>query len=332
MMMRLKAVPFPTRLAWLLPVALTLLAVLLMPTATSDAERRLLLSAVLFDATVSTAFLYWFTTPRPDRRLHATLGVLLRGVLIVALAFPAVRQVLWLELLGVGAGIFTLLRGLRQPLPAGYAELDELERAYAYWDRLTPTPRLTRMVLSDVLLWRGLFRRPALPDGRHFGTRRGSTAGATLTLLTFLTVMESLPVHFLLVERFHTAALWHLGLNAVSTVWLFAYARALTTRPVTVSYRRLYLRTGLHWTASTPVANVQEARPHDPAQDADTLNLARDLLSQPVLNVTLIFARPVTVHGLFGKTLETSRVCLHLDDPKAFLAALGGHPELSVSR
>lgn len=151
MLKRLHAVPLPTRLSWLLPALVTLAGTLLIPLDTDERFRQLLTYAVLLGATLTTAALYWFTTPRPDRHGHATLGVALRGVAIVALAFGNTcgrNCSRWAWLLSTCC----VARASRCPL--GTTKLDDLERTYAFFDRLTPTPRATRMALQDALLHR----------------------------------------------------------------------------------------------------------------------------------------------------------------------------------
>lgn len=236
-------------------------------------QRPLMLYAALFDASVSTALFVWLATPRAERRLHGAVQTAARGALLMALLFPVLRQSVWVGARGVGAAAYFALRGLRQPLPEGYAELDDLERRYAAYARLFPDSRLGRALLFDRALWVHPLRRPRLPEGQHFATRQGAGTGSTLVLLVFLTVMESLPVHFILVQRSHNAALVHLGANLLGVALVVAYGRALGTRPVTVGRRRLYLRSGLHWTASTPRVNVAEARPVSP-EDAGLHSLA----------------------------------------------------------
>ncbi|MPY65226.1 hypothetical protein F8S09_00765 [Deinococcus sp. SDU3-2] len=273
----------------------------------------------LVDATVSTALIVLLVTPAAQRGWHSLLGVGLRGVALTALVFPEVRAYLWLDLLGLLVGGVMLRRGFRTPLPEGYAELDDLERLYAFWGRLSRSPRLARLPLYDLLLFRHLVVRPRLPEGQHFGTRRGATTGATFTLLVFGSGVEGLLAHVLL-ERWNTAAAWiWTGLNGLGLLWLLAYGRALATRPVTVGRRRLYLRSGLHWTGSTPLANVEEAVPYDAERDAGAPCIAIDVKS----NVTLRFAQPVRLYGVYLTEREVERVALHLDDPAAFLKALG---------
>ncbi|MCP2015730.1 hypothetical protein L1280_002906 [Deinococcus sp. HSC-46F16] len=317
MVSRLRAVPVHVRLSWLLPLAFVLAALALAVTS-PDEPRARFAHLALVDATLSTALVVLLLTPVAQRNWHAFLGVGLRGVALTALVFPEVRAYLWLDLMGLAVGGVLVGRGWRLPLPEGYSELDDLERLYALCGRLSRTPRLTRLPLYDLLLFRHLFVRPRLPEGQHFGTRRGATTGATLTLLVFGSAVEGLLAHVLL-ERWNPTAAWvWTGLNVAGLLWLLAYGRALATRPVTVGRRRLYLRSGLHWTGSTALANLEEAAPYGAGEDADALCIAIDV--RP--NVTLRFTEPVRLYGVYLTEREVRQVTLHLDDPAAFLRAL----------
>lgn len=281
--------------------------------------------AALFDATVTTAALVLLLTPRARRSLSALTPLLLRGLALAVFAFPVLREQTWLLALPALLAGGTVVQGLRRPLPREYRDLDDLERAYAFAGRFAVPPRLLRAALQEGLMLGHLLRRPRLPPGQHFGTRRGATTGMMMGALIFVSVLEGLLLHTVL-ARWSDAVAWGITtLHGLSVLWLLAYARALTLRPVTVG-RRLYLRAGLHWTGSTPPSNVRAAFPHDPATDSDAVNIAVGM--KP--NVTLTFASPTALLGLVGSERQVRRVSLHLDDPEAFAAALNARPTLTA--
>lgn len=317
MLARIQSVPLHIRFSWLFPCFLLVTAWALLISDPAG-NRAALATSTLFDMTVTTAFLVWWFTPRQQRKWRAQWGQMLRGVALTALLFPEVRQYLALELVGLVFSAYYFGRGWRTPLPTGYAELDDLERVYAYFERFSPRPQLVRALLFDVMLFSHLLVRPHLPTGQHFGTRHGASTGTTFTLLAFMSVVEGLLVH-VLVERWSLPAAWVLsGLTALGMLWMLAYGRALATRPVTVSHRRLYLRSGLHWTASTPLANLAGACAYNAETDQDASKIAIDV--KP--NVTLTFTQPVRLLGLYWFEKETSKIALHVDDARGFLAAL----------
>ncbi|WP_420597171.1 hypothetical protein [Deinococcus sp.] len=236
---------------------------------------------------------------------------------LCGLAFPVLRPLLWLEVGWLGVLAQQAWTGLRRPLPTDYAERDEPQRLYLWCERLTARPRLLRPLLFEGLLLSHLIRRPELGKGQRFGTRQDATTGGMLGMLLFVSGVEGWLSHLLL-SRWNDAAAWTwTGLNIAGCVWLLAYGRALAVRPVTLTERWLYLRSGLHWTLSVPRGDVLEAGLL-PSQDEAFFNLAID--NPP--NVGLTFRRPLTLLGLSGAERTVTVVKLHLDEPRAFLKAL----------
>lgn len=275
--------------------------------------------AALFDATITASALVWWLTPKASRRPRQLLTTAAQGVALCGLAFPSLRHLLWLELGGLGLVGWQAYTGLRQPLPAEFAERDDLERAYAWWERLSLWPRLLRMATFEMTLLSHLVRRPRLPSGQHFGTRQDATTGGMLGMVLFLNAVEGWLSHLLLSRADDGVAWGWTGLNIYGAVWLLAYGRALAVRPVTLSGARLYLRSGLRWTLSVPRSEVLEVSLLTP-QHADAFNLAID--NPP--NVYLRFRRPATLLGLYGSERQVSAIRLHLDQPREFVREFSG--------
>ncbi|WP_225429953.1 hypothetical protein [Deinococcus detaillensis] len=317
MLARWQTAPLHTRVSRLFPVGVIVLVLVMHRALPLPDSPFPLAYAALFDATVTASALVWWLTPKASRRPKQLMMVAAQGVALCVLAFPALRHLLWLELGGLGLAGWQAYMGWRQPLPADFAERDDLERAYLWWERLSLRPRLFRMVVFEMTLLSHLVRRPRFAAGRQFGTRKDATTGGMLGMLLFLNLVEGWLSHLLLSHWNLTAAWLWTNLNIMVAVWLLAYGRALALRPVTISQRRLYLRSGLHWTLSVPRSEMLEASLLT-AQDTEAFNLAID--NPP--NVRLTFRRPLTLLGIYGTERQVSAVKLHLDDPKMFLTCL----------
>lgn len=317
MLVRLQTVPLHVRLSRLFPVFVVLLGLALTVSASPDA-RSMFAFTTLFDATVSTALLVWLFTPKAERQFRRLWGVVLVGAALTALVFPELRRWLLLDLLGSVVAVGFFLRGLRRPLPTDFNHLDDLERCYTFIDRLTRAPKLTRLLVFDVVLLSHLLVRPRLPAGRHFGTRYGATTGPMAGMFLFLLLSESLLTHLIVTLWSHFVAWMLTGVSGLAALWLLAYARALAVRPITIGKRRLYLRSGLQWTGSTSLANVVEARPFKQNENADAHSIA--VGNTP--NITLIFRRPVHLYGPYWVEANAQKIALQVDDAQGFLAAL----------
>lgn len=80
---------------------------------------------------------------------------------------------------------------------------------------------------------------------------------------------------------------------------------------------RLHLNAGLLWTGSVALSDLAQVQAGAPSE-AGVLPLHR----QARANVTLRFARPVTLYGFLGRPQVTGAVSLSVDDPRAFIDAL----------
>lgn len=305
-------------MAWLWPVLSLVLGLALIWTEPDPAQHDLLWRLTVFDASLSTGLIVFLVTPAGQRRLEPIFGAVLRGLLLAALVFPEVRHFLWLEFALAAFGLKYVVQGLRKPLPAGFDELDDLERTYAYWLRFSAAPKVHQILLFELTLLKHLLLRPRLPEGEHFGTRRGASTGSTFVLLVFFGLVEGLLAHTLL-RQWNEAAAWiWTGAELLGLLWLLAYGRALAVRPVTVGQRRLYLRSGLRWTASTPLANVTGVRRFDSGRDAQIQSIAVDVTPNVVLN----FTAPVRLYGLYHQEWMVREIALHVDDLQPFMVAV----------
>ncbi|MFT2719907.1 hypothetical protein ACMT4L_07875 [Deinococcus sp. A31D244] len=298
---------------WVLP-GVTVALVFLMAEWVPPEVRPWLVGLALFDLTVTAALIASRTRLRGERHPEALAWVLARGVLVAWLLLPLSRG--WwpvaaaLGLVGLGVVAF----GLTRPLPAGAVRLEGLERRIVSWSRVTPRSGLGAWLAWEGAVWAHLLGRARGPSGTPFRSSTG--AGAEFTLLIFLSVMEAVPVHFMLAARDERAALVHLLVNALGVLWCAGHLRALRGRGVVLG-ERLHLNVGLLWTGSVALSDVAQVQAAAPGE-AGVLRLHR----QARANVMLRFARPVTLYGFLGQPQVTQAVSLHVDDPRALTATL----------
>lgn len=298
---------------WVLP-GVTVALVFLMAGRVPPEVRPWLVGLALFDLTVTAALIASRTRLRGERHPEALAWVLARGVLVAWLLLPLSRG--WwpvaaaLVLVGLGVVAF----GLTRPLPAGAAQLEGLERRIVSWSRVTPRSGLGAWLAWEGAVWTHLLGRARGPSGTAFRSSTG--AGAQFTLLIFLSVLEAVPVHFMLAARDERAALVHLLVNGLGVLWCAGQLRALRVRGVVLG-ERLHLNAGLLWTGSVALGDIAQVQA-GASSEAGVLPLHR----QARANVTLRFARPVTLYGFLGRPQVTGAVSLHVDDPRAFMDAL----------
>ena len=273
--------------------------------------RRYRLSPLVLGTVISTclALAYWLLPAPywPQVPLLKLLPAALEGLTLFVLATRGRRLVRAWQ--AAGATETRVLPRLRRALEQGFgvagvllvAELDMLRYAVlGWWERL-----------------------PAPPPGTAvFSSHRESGFGALLVAACFGLLVESAALHLLVRLWSPTAAAWLLVADAYALLLFIAHGHAVRLQPTVLTAEALLVRVGFFWQVAVPRAALPTAEllRGDCAADAETLNLARPLLTAP--NVLLTFAAPITVTGPYGMRRAARRLAVHLDQPPQFLAAL----------
>ena len=108
------------------------------------------------------------------------------------------------------------------------------------------------------------------------------------------------------------------ALSVYGAVWLVAMARSFALRPILVIGNELEIRAGLLATLRVPLARIARATPISEAAAGDWKMLP---LSAP--NLRLSFTMPVEARTIYGRRRTVRHVVLPVDDPGAFVDALG---------
>ena len=243
----------------------------------------------------------------PSRRLLRLLPAVLEGGTMLALAIRS-RALLRAYR---AAGAHETRPLLRLRLAAGQvlgeagvllvAELDMLRFAVLGWWEATPT---------------------VPPGAVALASHRESGFGALLVVACFGLVIESAALDLLVRLWSPVAAGWLLVADAYALLLFIAHGHAVRLQPTVLTADVLLVRVGFVWQVVVPRSNWPSAEQlrGDFAADAETLNLARPLLTAP--NVMLTFAAPVLVTGPYGIRRTARRLALYLDQPAALLDAL----------
>jgi hypothetical protein len=158
-------------------------------------------------------------------------------------------------------------------------------------------------------------------------TYRSARSGSVVGGLGLVIAIETVALHLWLAAR-HPVAAWALTAGSLATLgWLAADYRALGRGAVLLDGDTVDLRVGRRAAVRLPrTAVLTVARPTwrdlpaagTPAA-ADYLNLTKPATP----NVLLTLSAPTTVRLPGGLTRQARRLGVRLDDPDAFVAALG---------
>ncbi|WP_243304388.1 hypothetical protein [Geothrix oryzisoli] len=285
---------------------------------------------VLLALRVVGMILAWRRQQLPGTRLLLPALLLVEGLGLVLSRAPGLT--LWLRL-GTALALEILLLALAirawrttRALPGAWPE----DRIAAAFEAFVP-PRAARLMAFELVLLGSALRflgggfREAAPRG--FSHHRESGLHALLPALPLL-----IPGDILLMKAlFSGLAPWLRWVLHASTVyavlWLFGFYATLKARPHQIEDGQVHLHQGLVKSVAFPARWILAAAPlpsfdDDWARHAHMKGMPR-LVARGTPMLELKLSEPVRVSGLLGPGRPTTRLAISVDDPAAFLAALG---------
>ena len=293
----------------------------------------LLSFAVTFDLTVGIPLAYYLMVSRKLRVTPASaLVVFLACTGLAGLILPAAHQS-YLRL--VEKALILTEGGL---LVYGVVQLRKVVRAYQDAAReradfvlnlrealagIVGAPAVLGIVVNEIstvrygmLFWLG--GKEVRPGQQSFTTHKESGYVAVWAVLLFVLVIETVGLHFLLLQWSPVAAFVSTGLSMYSLVFFVADLASMVKRPTVLHDGQLLFRIGIRWNATVALEDIKRLTPirdFDKAKEKDTLLCAPG--NAP--NLLLELHRPVTVTGFFGIRRQTQRIAFHADDPAGLI-------------
>jgi hypothetical protein len=215
---------------------------------------------------------------------------------------------------------------LAQSLPGAWPEV----RIAGAFEAFVPPRAAHLMALELVMLGSALrflfggFRTPA-PAG--FSHHREAALRSILPIVPLL-----IPGDFLLLKVVSSGLApwlrWTLhGSTVYAVLWLVGFYATLKARPHQIHEGEVQLHLGLIKSCTFPASLVESAAPlpdfnDDWARHAYMKGMQK-LVAKGNAVLELTLSEPVRVQGLLGPGRPTLRLAVSMDDPSAFIAALG---------
>jgi len=153
-----------------------------------------------------------------------------------------------------------------------------------------------------------------------FSYHHKSGYAAILGIIMMILLAETTALHLLL-QVWSKAAAWiFTGLSMYSLFWLLGDYHAMRLHPIVLSRNILFIRTGLRWRATLPLANIVAIQKFNAREKRTDNYLGLAVFGDPRLVIHC--KQPVLVQGLFGIKREVSRLGVTVDDEKLFLEIL----------
>lgn len=288
--------------------------------------------AITLDFALGIPALYYFLLVRKKQAPAITLiPVIILSLIIAGFILPSSQQTYrdWLknlipvlELIVLGF-VFSKIRKIAHRFHE--AKRNEVYVTDAFTasvkQALGNVPGLGFILTEFSLLYfafAGWFKKFSSSDPGHlpFSYHRRSGYAAIAGVLLLVLITETAALHLLL-QRWSALAAWiFTGLSIYGAFWLLGDYHAMRLHPIVLTREFLYLRMGLRWRATVPLAeiiNIQNFNPRE-KRTADYLRLT--VFGDP--RFVIHCKQQVMVRGLFGIKHEASQIGLSVDDEKLF--------------
>ena len=166
-----------------------------------------------------------------------------------------------------------------------------------------------------------------MSDGeRQEFTYRNARSGSLGFGFGLVIAVETAAMHAWL-HATHPRASWCLvSLSAITLAWLATDYHRFGSGAIVLTGEKLHLDVGLRAHASVPLHAIAEARlltwRDVPTPGTASAAEYRNLMKPASPNVLLVLHEPATIRAA-GVRLSARQIGLHLDEPDAFLAAIG---------
>jgi len=157
-------------------------------------------------------------------------------------------------------------------------------------------------------------------DNLPFSYHRKSGYAAILGMIMMILLAETAALHLLLQVWSKVAAWIFTSLSIYGLFWLLGDYHAMRLHPIVLSRNVLFIRTGLRWRATLPLANLAAIQKFNARAKRVKDYLGLSVFGDPRLVIDC--KQPVVVQGLFGITREVSQLGLTVDDEKFFVDTL----------
>ncbi len=293
--------------------------------------------ALTLDLALGIPALYFFLLVRKKQAPAITLiPVIILSLIVAGFILPSSQQTYldWLknlipalELVVLGF-VFSKIRKIAH-------RFHEAKRSEVYvTDALTASvkqalgnvPGLGFILTEFSLLYlafAGWLKKFSSSDPGHlpFSYHRRSGYAAIAAVLLLVLITETAALHLLL-QRWSALAAWiFTGLSIYGAFWLLGDYHAMRLHPIVLTREFLYLRIGLRWRATVPLAEIMNIQNFSPREKRTGDYLRLTVFGDP--RFVIHCKQQVMVLGLFGIKREVRQIGLSVDEEKLFREELG---------
>ncbi len=297
--------------------------------------------AVTLDLVIGLPLLFYFLVVRRSKHIEwpSVLAIYLLSVGLAKLILPeneqfylgyAIKLLVFTEL---GFMLYGMIKIRKVTLAFKKAALHRndfilnLQSAFRQVFGRPFRPAVTEVASLRYGLFFWLGRTEKAVHQQAFSLHRESGFPALMGALVFVSLIEMIAVHFLLVQYYETVALVLLVLSIYSVLFLLGYTFSVIKRPILLDEQHLEIRLGIMWQSRVALADIAEVRKLSEGEtlSKDVMNLAKPMLNSA--NLMLKFKSLVKLEGLYGLQKETSAIACYVDDPDYLITSINSYRE-----
>lgn len=325
-------------IAFLTPLTLLILLVLLPNSSLFSAHQSTLYNAITIDFIITIPILY-FLLIRKRRISNLTIGpFLILCVVLASYTIPPENQDLlnraktWLiiviELSVITFVIIKVRKAINTHKKTAHKHHDFYSALVATCQSLFPKT-ISKLVANEIaLLYYGCFNfKKTILKSNEFSNYKGSGILSTLSALILVVGIEMITVHFL-TAKWSPLLAWILtGLTVYSALQLIGIIRSIPKRPITLHPNKLVLRFGIlsettiayHSIKSIELANASNV---DKNKTTRTLSRLGELENS---NIVIHLRSPQKLNCIYGKPKTFTKLLLFVDGNKSFKTQVETH-------
>ncbi|SDT27719.1 hypothetical protein SAMN05444162_3648 [Paenibacillaceae bacterium GAS479] len=342
---------FPPKIALLLLAsAIILFDLILIQSSLYESNRSALSLAIALDFMLVLPFLLILLSKRPLRRsITMAIPIILLGYITVYLMLPPSDRtaiapigkiIIPLELALLTLQAFRFGRILLRARHVGRDgksgnPLDSIRQDIQFAFGIN---FVSAMLTHELSVFYSLFfswtkTSPAPLAPTAFSTDRRSGRLVLVLIFSKLLLLEGVALHFLL-HQFSPALAWITSLSNLYLILLMvADYRAMRLYPIQVAQQELRIQYGLQLVGRIKRDELLSVSRVNNLELSPEEKRSAFVPSGTDSNVMLILAQKIPITGMFGRILHLDRICLHVDEPDAFITACRSELQLtSVTR
>jgi len=304
-------------------------------------QHNLLPLAVTLDLVIGLPLLFYFLVVRRSEHIEwpSVLAIYLLSVGLAKLILPeneqfylgyAIQLLVFTEL---GFMLYGIIKIRKVTLALKEAALHRndfilnLQSAFRQVFGRPFRPAVTEVASLRYGLFFWLGRTEKAAHQQAFSLHRESGFPALMGALVFVSLIEMIAIHFLLVQYYETVALVLLVLSIYSVLFLLGYTFSVIKRPVLLDEQHLEIRLGIMWQSRVALADIAEVRKLSESEtlSKDVINLAKPMLNTANLIVKL--KSPAQLEGLYGMQKDKLAIAFYIDEPDHLISSINSYRE-----